>query len=106
MLFNFQSGNLESVKSGFYPNIVPGYDFVLDYYSGFNNIRLEDYLRIDLGTYAKWKNKKNTHNLQVGIYNVTNRHNIFSLYYDSDEKIWKKVYVFPIMPSISYKIEF
>ncbi len=106
LLFNFQSGNLESVKSGFYPNIVPGYDFVLDYYSGFNNIRLEDYLRIDLGTYAKWKNKKNTHNLQVGIYNVTNRHNIFSLYYDSDEKIWKKVYVFPIMPSISYKIEF
>ena len=97
---------MESVKSGTYPGFVPGYDVSLDYYSGFNNKRLEHYMRVDAGAYAKWKNPKVTHNLQLGIYNLTNRHNIFSLYYDANEDSWKKVYVFPIMPSISYRVEF
>ena len=106
LLVSYQSGNMESVKSGTYPGFVPGYDVSLDYYSGFNNKRLEHYMRVDVGAYAKWKKPKVTHNLQLGIYNLTNRHNIFSLYYDVDEDIWKKVYVFPIMPSISYRVEF
>lgn len=106
LLLSYQSGNMESVKSGTYPGFVPGYDVSLDYYSGFNNKRLEHYMRVDVGAYAKWKKPKAIHNLQLGIYNLTNRHNIFSLYYDVDEDIWKKVYVFPIMPSISYKVEF
>ena len=106
LLVSYQSGNMESVKSGTYPSFVPGYDVSLDYYSGFNNKRLEHYMRVDAGAYAKWKNPKVTHNLQLGIYNLTNRHNIFSLYYDANDDTWKKVYVFPIMPSISYRVEF
>lgn len=106
LLFSYQSGNLESVKSGHYPSMIPGIDITLDYYGGLNNLRLDYYMRVDIGAYAKWKRPKATHNLQVGIYNLTNRHNIFSLYYDEKEDIWKKVYVFPIMPSISYKVEF
>ena len=106
VLISYQSGNMESVKSGTYPSQIPGFDISLDYYSGFNNKRLEDYMRVDVGAYAKWKRPRVTHNLQLGIYNLTNKHNIFSLYYDSDEDEWKKVYLFPILPSISYSVEF
>ena len=106
LLMSYQSGNMETVQSGTYPSLIPGYDFDLDYYSGFNNMRLEYFMRVDIGAYVKWKRAKMSHNLQVGIYNLTNRHNIFSLYYDSDTDVWKKVYVFPIMPSISYRVVF
>ena len=105
-MLSYQSGNMETVQSGTYPGILPGYDVDFNYYSGFNNFRLEDYIRADIGWYGIWKRDRCTHNLKLGVYNITNRHNIFSLYYDSDESTWKKVYVFPIMPSINYRVEF
>lgn len=108
LLFTYQSGNMESVKSATYIGHLPGWDkeIILDYYSSINNLRLEDYIRLDIGVYGQWKKPKVTHNALVGIYNVMNRHNIFSLYYNTDDKLWKKVYIFPLMPSISYSVEF
>ncbi|MBQ2133252.1 MAG: TonB-dependent receptor plug domain-containing protein, partial [Bacteroidales bacterium] len=108
MMFTYQSGNMESVKSATYLGYLPGWDkdIVLDYYSGINNLRLKPYIRLDLGWYAKFKRVMVTHNVKAGIYNVLNRHNHFSLYYDSQTKEWKQVYIFPMMPSLSYSVEF
>ena len=111
LLFTFQSGNLESVKSATYHGYLIGSNgsngtVVLDYYSGFNNLRLQDYIRLDVGWYGKFVRSKVTHNIKAGIYNVLNRHNIFSLYYDNTEKAWKQVYIFPVLPSLNYTIEF
>ena len=108
LLFTWQSGNMESVKSATYIGHMPGWekDIILDYYSGINNLRLKDYVRLDLGCYAKFKREKVTHNVKVGIYNVLNRHNHFSLYYDNESGEWKQVYIFPMMPSLSYSVEF
>lgn len=108
MLFTFQSGNMESVKSATYLGHLPGWDkdIVLDYYSGINNLRLKDYIRLDIGVYAKFMREKVTHNVKAGIYNVMNRHNHFSLYYDNEDKEWKQVYIFPMMPSLNWTVEF
>ncbi|MDO4826575.1 MAG: hypothetical protein Q4B16_03340 [Bacteroidia bacterium] len=43
--------------------------------------------------------------LNLGVYNLTNRHNPFMLTYSPDTKEWKKVSLIPIMPSFSYRIE-
>ncbi len=108
MLFTLQSGNMESVKSATYIGHLPGWDkdIVLDYYSGINNLRLKDYIRLDIGIYAKFKREKVTHNVKAGIYNVMNRHNHFSLYYDNEDAEWKQVYIFPMMPSLNWMVEF
>lgn len=108
LLFTWQSGNMESVKSATYIGHMPGWDkdIILDYYSGINNLRLKDYIRLDIGCYAKIKRNKVTHNVKVGIYNVLNRHNHFSLYYDNEDAEWEQVYIFPIIPSLSYSVEF
>lgn len=108
LLFTFQSGNMESVKSATYTGHLPGWDkdIILDYYSGINNLRLREYTRLDLGLYGKFKRDRVTHNVKAGIYNVLDKHNHFSLYYDNEDKQWKQVYIFPIMPSLSYSVEF
>jgi len=108
VLFTWQSGNMESVKSATYIGHLPGWDkdIILDYYSGINNFRLKDYMRLDIGWYGKFSRDKVTHNVKVGVYNVMDRHNHFSLYYDNEDKEWKQVYIFPVMPSLSYSIEF
>lgn len=108
LLFTYQSGNRESVKSAHYDGILPGTDYRvdLDYYEGVNNFRLKDYIRLDLGYYAEFKKPRTTHTLSAGIYNVMNRHNIFSIFYDQTDKVWKSVSLFPIMPSLSYQVKF
>lgn len=108
MLFTFQNGNLESVKSATYMGYLPDWDneIILDYFSGINNLRLKDYIRLDIGCYGEFYREKTVHSVKFGIYNVLNRHNCFSLYYNNEEKEWKQIYIFPIMPSFSYSIEF
>ncbi len=108
VLFTYQSGNMESVKSATYNGYLPEWDkeIVLDYFSSINNFRMEDYIRLDMGFYARIKGKKATHNINAGIYNVMNRHNHFSLYYNNEDKEWQQVYIFPMMPSLGYSVEF
>ena len=108
LFFTYQSGHLESVKSAHYDGILPGTDHRvdLDYYEGINNFRLKDFMRLDVGCYAVFEKPRVTHKLNLGIYNVMNRHNIFSIFYDTEDDLWKSVSLFPIMPSISYQVSF
>ena len=50
--------------------------------------------------------KKNLHDLSLGIYNLTNRHNAYSLSWDIVAGRWKKLSIFPIMPNFTYRIMF
>ena len=108
-LFTYQSGHWETVASGYYqgflikePDKVP-----LKYFTTVNNFEMPAYIRLDLGCSLKFnQNKKFHHTLNVGVYNVLNRHNPFSLTYDTEERTWKKVSIFPIMPSLSWTLEF
>lgn len=79
----------------------------INYYSGkINNFRMPDYIRWDIGCSFHFKSSKCPSTLNVGVYNVLNRHNPFVVIYDADQGKWRQVSLFPIMPSISYTIEF
>ena len=99
-LYTYQSGHWETVAAGEYPAVTFfGEDYTLDYY------RMPAYIRLDLGCSMKFK----THcpqELNLGVYNVMNRHNPFSVVYDDRSREWRQISLIPIMPSFSYRITF
>ena len=106
-LLTYQSGHWETVPSGEFPAIMffEKEPVFMDYYSSTNNFRMPPYARIDLGLNLKFKSRL-PQELNVGIYNVLNKHNPFTITYDDENKEWKKISLLPIMPSISYHISF
>ncbi len=108
-LFTYQSGHWETVASGYYQGfLIKEPDKVsLKYFTTVNNFEMPAYIRMDLGCSLKFNlDKRCYHTLNLGIYNVLNRHNPFSLTYDTEDRTWKKVSIFPIMPSLSWTLEF
>ena len=105
--YTYQSGHWETVPDGEFLAIFPlGGEFTLDYYSGgVNNFEMPPYMRLDLGCFFKFKGNT-TKTLNIGVYNVLNRHNPFSITYDDRSKEWRQISLLPIMPSISYRVEF
>ena len=79
-----------------------------------NNFKTDDFHRFDISLQMKKEKRKFTRTWEFGIYNVYNRQNPF--FYYADEKFddngrivegtLKKVSLFPILPSISYILEF
>ncbi len=108
-LFTYQSGHWETVASGYYQgSLIKEQDKVpLKYYTTVNNFEMPAYIRMDIGCRIKYnQDKRCPQTLNVGIYNLFNRHNPFSLTYDTTEHTWKQVSIFPIMPSLSWMLEF
>lgn len=80
-------------------------DYTLDFFTSVNNYEMPAYIRMDLGCNFKFK----THHVQelnIGFYNVLNRHNPFSIIYDDRSREWRQLSLLPIMPSFNYKISF
>ena len=105
------NGHWETVKSGSYPIYSFGSDDKreteeADYTTHPNNFQLPAYFRMDAGYHLTLQGKKNQHELSLGVYNLTNRHNAYSLSWDSEAGRWKKLSVFPILPNIMYRITF
>lgn len=76
-----------------------------------NNWKLPYYQRIDVGVQTKLKVKKIEQEFKFGIYNILNRSNPFYIEFNATQKTllnsdFKEIYVFPFLPSISYKIKF
>ncbi|TRX61762.1 TonB-dependent receptor [Fulvivirga sp. M361] len=77
-----------------------------------NNFRAEAYHRLDFGIQFHKKKKRGIRTWDIGIYNIYNRRNPFFYYTESKtvpqgEKIaLKKVSILPVIPSISYRLEF
>lgn len=106
-LITLQSGCWETVPIGHYS--VPALSdevFSVDLYSGMNNYRMPAFFRWDAGGYMKIESVHVRHQLNLGVYNLTNRHNSFLITYDGETKEWKQLSLLPIMPSISYRLEF
>ena len=105
-LYTFQSGHWETVAAGEYTAFLPfGHTLSIDYFTSTNNYRMPDYQRIDIGVYTKWGTKAQN-SLNIGIFNLLNRHNPFTITYDDESGDWRQVSLLPIMPSISYSVEF
>ena len=75
-----------------------------------NNYRLPSYHRLDIGASRKVERKKTFRELRFGLTNLYNRRNpsFFSVVEDtSDGSItYEAITLFPILPTISYKISF
>lgn len=64
------------------------------------------YFRTDLRVSLKWNRPKSTSTLALDVQNVTNRQNIFGTYFEPAKGEIETVYQAPLIPLISYRIEF
>lgn len=104
-LYALQSGHWETVAAGEYPVFsLTGEESTFDYFSGVNNYEMPTYVRLDIGCNFTFRTR-HEQSLNIGVYNVLNRHNPLSFIYDDKTRTWRKVSLFPIMPSFSYRIE-
>ena len=81
---------------------------VVESYGTRNSTRLDAYHRLDLGFNKTVKKKRITKILSFGAYNAYSRKNPFFAYltYEGGNRVAKQVSLFPIIPSISYRIKF
>ncbi|MCG8412178.1 MAG: carboxypeptidase-like regulatory domain-containing protein [Bacteroidales bacterium] len=83
-----------------------------NYYTDRNGYRLPDYHRLDFSLILKPKEKRKWKGQWAfSIYNAYNRHNAFSIYtkaqdYNVSASDSHMIYMFGIVPSISYKLKF
>jgi hypothetical protein len=105
-LFTYQSGHWETVAAGEYEACAFfGKGVTLDYFTSVNNYEMPAYIRLDLGCNI---NLKTLHpqELTLGVYNVLNRHNPFSIVYDDRSREWRQISLLPIIPSFTYRVIF
>lgn len=108
-LFTYQSGHWTTVHAGNVTGLIPPFNtpHEIHYYMGLNNWEMPAYIRMDLGVFIKYgQDSIHPGQLNIGIYNLLNRHNPYSLTYDANSRKWKQVSLFPIMPSISWNVTF
>jgi len=75
------------------------------YYPSLNNYRLSDYQRLDLGVHYKTHLKFAEQIISIDIFNAYNHKNPVNMYYLLNYS-FKSVYLFPIIPSITYTLKF
>ncbi|MDC3153799.1 TonB-dependent receptor [Bacteroidota bacterium] len=84
------------------------YVWNIESYGDRNSVRLPSYHRLDFGVnrHSHKKNYKGT--WSFGAYNLYNRKNPFFAYlaYQNTRRVAKQVSLFPIIPSVSYRIQF
>ena len=106
--FTYQSGHYETVLSGYYTSglLTGDEEVTLKFYNKVNNFCMPAYIRADLGCTLRYNLRgRHPQTLNFGIYNLLNRHNPFKLTYDTADRTWKKISIFPIMPSFKWSIE-
>lgn len=81
----------------------------IQYYSSINGVRLPAYHRLDIGFTKEWESYGKKRALSLSAYNVYSRQNPFMVYAktkpDGSTGL-KQFSMFPIIPSISYRISF
>jgi hypothetical protein len=68
--------------------------------------KLPDYFRTDIRFSLKRNRAKFTSTLALDIQNVTNRKNVYGSYFDPQTNKVKTAYQLPLLPILSYRIEF
>ena len=89
-------------------------NMIVPIYSNRNEYRLPDYHRMDVSVTYKFgvdKTRGLRSELNLSVYNIYNRKNTWMLLFSQDEEnpnvtIAEKVYLFPILPSITYNFYF
>lgn len=105
--FTWQDGNWVNGRGEEYTAIDPlGNKVNLKYFGSVNNHQMPTLIRLDVGYQCKWKGAQRAHELNIGVYNVLNRFNPFTVYYDTKDETWKEIALVPILPNLSYRVSF
>lgn len=104
--FVYQDGNWVNGRAEHYQVTFPGYAPVLDYYASVNNHQMPAVIRVDAGYQHVWQGKKHNHTLRIGVCNLLNHFNPFTVYYDTNDGKWKELALLPILPNFSYVVSF
>ncbi len=93
---------------GLKPKWLNGYYYSLEDNGKKNAYRMAPYHRLDLGIRFHKQIKYGKRTLAFSIYNVYNRKNPFFYYVASEngKKVLKQVSLFPVIPSVSYTLQF
>ena len=104
--FTLQSGHWETMQNAKVPAYVPGKDTPIEVpvVSGINDFQMPSFIRWDASLCSTFAGKRATHELSLGIYNILNRHNPLTIYYDSTSGDWYTISLFPIMPGLHYRV--
>ena len=82
------------------------------YFESRNNKAFPAYHHLDIGMNYKWKKGRWNQSINVSVYNVYNRKNVFDLVYrqvgsgENEHTRYDTLTLMPIMPSLSYAIQF
>jgi len=112
--FNYNTGNAITLPSAFIQtSLPPGGQYYSDEFNDIrstefieyrNNQRMPAYHRLDL-SYRNHKEKKNSSRTWIiGVYNAYNNLNPYFIY--ENDGTFKQLILFPILPSIAYRLEF
>ena len=105
--FTYQDGNWVNGAGERYSVLSPsGEEVELLYFSSVNNYQMPALVRLDVGYRFQWQTKTISHGLSLGVYNVLNHFNPFTVYFDTKEENWKELALVPILPNISYRVSF
>ena len=105
--FIWQDGNWVNGRGERYTVLDPsGNEVELAYYSSVNNYQMPALVRLDVGYQRRWQRGRLAHELNIGVFNVLNHFNPFTIYYDTKEETWKELALVPILPNVSYRISF
>ena len=106
--FTWQSGSWETLQDGALPGFFIGQkDWVaLPMISALNNYELPPYVRWDASLHLNVQGRRADHELGLGVYNLLNRHNPFMLRYNPDTHAWNLVSLFPILPTLTWRLSF
>jgi len=116
-LWVFSTGNAITLASKRYPAIDfdnSGFQYLnfkmadAHYYSGVNNYRTASYHRLDIGFNFRKEKARYTRTFYVGVYNLYNRKNPYYYFYNTKngQTHLYSYTLFPLIPSISYRIGF
>ncbi len=106
--FQYASGRPTTLPSGKYK--FRGYS--LNFFPQRNNYTMPDFHRLDLSaTYRPKSNDKHRFksSFSLSIYNTYNRKNLFTIFASQDrsgQPVFKQIYLFPVMPTLTYNFEF
>jgi len=107
--FKFTSGGFVTIPEGSYVYNRAAFN----YYSERNGYQIEPYHRLDVS--FTYKSRKNNHRKWksewvYGIYNIYNRKNLYTLFtrqdYNLSSSQFNKMYLFGIVPSVTYNLKF
>lgn len=106
--FTYQSGHWTTIQAGQFSRWIESKtEVVIDYYTSIHNWQMPQYIRWDVGLFWRYRTgSNNPGTLNVGIYNLLNRHNPYNITFDPKDRKWKQLSIFPIMPTISWTMEF